>query len=371
MTADAIAERRVWIEPTSLRRVRVLPVEGQVLFREQRSVRIDDVVARAERPKPPLLLSISRALRVNSGPVEPYLLRRPGDDVAAGEVIARISGPLGTRKRECVSPVDGQLVSGPSGSGDYLVVPKPEVVELAAHYPGVVGAVIPQRGIVVQTTAVGAQGLAGFGGEGGGAIRVVSGAIEPISPGRLVPRLAGAVVVGGNADLSTLRRAVALGLGGVVVGSLPASVFAAYQLEEKTVPLLIVDGFGSGGMSPFVHDLFRRHEGLEARITTGVPPLGLIRGEQPPEILVAVNSAEPLRDRPLTLKVGSRARVVAGLDDVADGLVREIGDKPMSFAPGLAAKWVEVVVDGKQPIRVPLVNVELMADPIESGSRPD
>jgi hypothetical protein len=368
MAADAIAERRVWTAPTSLRRVRTLPIEGQVLFREQRSVRINDVVARAERPQPPVLLSIASALGIRSGPVEPYLLRRPGDAVAAGEVITRVKGPLGIRNREFACPVDGQLVSGPPGSGDYLIIPKPEMVELAAHYPGVVGAVIPQLGIVIQTTAVGTQGLAGYGGEGGGPIRVVAGASEPISPGRLVPRLAGAVAVGGNADLATLRRAVSLGLGGVVVGSLPASVFEAYMLEEKTVPLLIVDGFGSGGMSPFVHDLLRRHEGLEARITTGEPPLGLIAGEQPPEILIAVIHAEPKRDRPLTLKVGSRVRVVAGLDDIADGVVREIGSRPMAFTPRLAASWIEIAVDGRQPIRVPLANVELMADPVESDS---
>ena len=360
---SSLTERRVWSSPTVLRRVRKLPFDGQVLVREGRVVRIDDVVAATERPLRPVLVRVAAALGLRAEPVEPYLLRKPGDSVSAGDVLARRKRPLGIGSRTCLSPVSGKLVSGPAGSGDYMVIPASEPVEIRAHYPGVISAVIPLHGVVVRTTAIGAQGLVGCGGEGGGPIRVIAGALEPISPGRLIARLTGAVVVGGSADLATLRRAAALELGAIVVGSVRASVYEAYLAEAKKVPLLVLDAFGTGGMSEFIHELLRTREGAEARVTTGEPPLGLTSDGQPPEIVIPVNEGEAHGDRPIALDLNSRVRITAGPDAIADGLVTAIGKSPAALGPDLIADWVEVTVEGKQPVRVPIANLELMAGP--------
>jgi hypothetical protein len=358
-----IGERRIWSTPVLLRRARRLPVDGRVVVREQGILRPEDIVARGEREGSAIVIPVAKALRLGSHPVEPCLLCRPGDAVAKDEVIARKKGALGLGGHSCLSPVAGKFASGPVGSGEYLVTPAPTEIEIKAHYPGLVVSLIPQRGIAIQLAAVGAQGLVGVGGETGGPIRVLAGPREAISAGRIVPRLAGCIIIGGQADLAALRRATALGAAGLVIGTLRASVFASYLAEPQRIPLVVIDGFGTTGMSPAVHDLLRLNEGKDARLTANEHGTDGLDGPEPPEILIPVDSREAVRVRPLRLGLGSRVRIVGGHDGFATATVTAIGATPVRFDSGLVADWVDVQLDDERHVRVPLTNVELFDEP--------
>jgi hypothetical protein len=354
-----IGERRIWSTPVLLRRARRLPVDGRVVVREQGIVRPDDIVARGEVEETSIVIPVANLLGLGDRPVEPFLQCRPGDAVAKDEVIARKKGPLGIGGRSCSSPVEGKLASGPLGSGEYLITPAPAEISVRAHYPGVVASIIPQRGIVVQVAAVGAQGLVGVGGETGGPIKVLAGPHESISAGRIVPRLAGSIIVGGQADLATLRRATALGAAGLVVGSLHASAFASYLAEPQRIPLVVTDGFGASGMAAAIHDLLSRNEGKDARLTANENGTDGLDGAEPPEILIPVDSREAVRPRPIRLELGSRVRVTAGRDGFPIATVTAIGATPFRFDSGLVTDWIEVQLDDERRVRVPLANAEL------------
>ena len=350
-----LPERQVWATPVTLRRLRRLETGGQVVVGERGVVRPDDVVIRGEVAGEPLAVPVARLLELADPSLDRYLTRRPGEPVRQGEVIARVRGFFGLGARTCVSPASGVLELGADGSGQVFVVPAPQELRVLAHYPGTVVSVIPGRGVVIEFTAVGLQGIVGCGGDSGGRLVVLAGPTEPISADRVSQRLADAVLVGGSADSTCLRQAAEAGVRGVVVGSLRASAYEACLAESRRLPLVVTEGFGLRGMSRRCFELLRQHEGREARIRGGE---GAEAGE-PPEVVVPVRSPSAPRARPPALELGALVRIAAGPRALAVGQVVAVGAAPGRCSSGHISRWIDVKLDD-EVVRVPVPNVELV-----------
>lgn len=225
-----------------------------------------------------------------------------------------------------------------------------------AHYPGVVVSVLPLRGVVIEFAAVGAQGIVGCGGEAGGRVRVLAEARECITAARVSPRWAGTVIIGGSIDPGGLRRAAEVGVQGIVVGSLRASVFEEALAEQHRLPIVVTEGFGQGGMAERAFDVLRQCEGLEARLAGGT----LGNPTDLPEVVVPVDAPSAPRPKAPSLELGAAVRIVAGPRAFAVGTVASVGAEPRAFPGGVVDRWCAVALDDEQEVVVPRMNVELV-----------
>ena len=113
-TTQALVATRPYAErlirsKVTIRRTRTLTQPGHVSRRVGDRVAADSVVAEASVPQGYRLIEIDKALgvRAQSARVRKAMIKRIGDVVERGEVIARAGALF---KREVVSPVNGQII---------------------------------------------------------------------------------------------------------------------------------------------------------------------------------------------------------------------------------------------------------------------
>jgi hypothetical protein len=107
--------------PERVRRVRRLPLPGEVLVQAGEEVAPDRPVARiALRPGIPWAIPLAQLLGIPAQDLPAAVLRRPGERVRAREVIARVERGLYGRK-EYLSPTDGVVEEVSARSGRLLI----------------------------------------------------------------------------------------------------------------------------------------------------------------------------------------------------------------------------------------------------------
>jgi hypothetical protein len=297
----------------ALRKERILPLKGDVLVGEGDSVTAEQVVARTELPGNVHSVNVANVLSVLPEEVPGKMLRKEGESVEEGEIIAKSSTLFGLFKSSVRSPVTGFVESASAVTGQVLLREPPIPVEVDAYVDGEVVEVRPGEGIVVETHASLIQGIFGLGGETFGTIEVVtSSPQDPLDAAAIQPEHEGKIVVGGSLVTSAaLEKAVSYGVRGVVAGGIDDATireFLGYDIgvaitgtEEKGVTVVITEGFGRIPMAAATFGLLQAREGMKASVNGATQiRAGVIR----PEVVV------PLTDR--KAEGGPAASVVAG-----------------------------------------------------------
>ena len=150
---------------TVIRKTRLLPLEGEVLVEEGQKVKAEEPVARTNLPGDVEMINVANALSVQPGDIRRYMLKREGDRVEEGEVIAQTKGLFGLFRSQCRSTVSGTIESISEVTGQVLIRKPPTPIEVNAYVDGAVVEVIPRRGAVIETKGALIQGIFGVGGE--------------------------------------------------------------------------------------------------------------------------------------------------------------------------------------------------------------
>lgn len=342
---------------TTIRRERLLPAPGRVVVRAGQRVEPIQVVARADLPGDFRIVDVARALAIPASRVKRYLRVRIGDQVRRGQPLA--SRGFGFLGRTCRSPVDGRLTA--SGGGRVLIEGSPETVELRAYLPGSVVNVMPNHGVVIETTGALVQGAWGAGGESFGVLKVIAkGPAQPLRAKLINAACHGTIVIGGSRlDEATLERALELQVRGIVTGGLPPELIS--RVEALPFPVVVTEGFGSDvPMSADVFRLLSANDGREAAIKGDVRTRwGVVR----PEVIIPLPaegqpSASEQPGTPLT--VGARVRVVRAPYLGAVGTVTALPPRAVRIATGARLHGAEVDLGDGQQVFVPLANLELV-----------
>ena len=284
----------------TLRKFRTLPLPGNVLVEEGEEVDFDTVVARMRIPGAPHIVKAALLLRVNPDEIHKYMLKRVGDKVENGEVIAQYIALFGLIKRFVESPIDGTVES--IGASGWVTIRTPPVpVEVKAYIPGKVVETVPSKGVVIETNATYIQGIFGIGGESHGQLSVlVDSPDEALTADMITSGHKGEILVGGSfITLEAIRKAVEKGVAGIVVGGFDANdltKFLGYEMgiaitgeEEVGTPLIVTEGFGKIAMSRRTFNLLKRFEGRKACIDGSTQiRAGVIR----PEVIIPHSEAE-------------------------------------------------------------------------------
>ena len=252
---------------TVIRRMRVLPWPGEVLLGTGNSVEPSDVVARAGKPRPHLILDVSSKLDVSVQEAKECCLKKPGEPVQQGEPLAVRKGLFGGRK--ITSPVEGVVRT--IEAGRMIIQPQPEMFELRALLSGMVTSLSPGVGVTIETQGALIQGVWGSGKEGYGVIKMGVEAPDAVMTGDQieVTHHGTILVCGASLDIDLLEKAQEVQARGLVVGAVPASMREA--ISQHLLPVIATEGIGHIPMSTTIFKLLQDNEGREAMMLAEKP----------------------------------------------------------------------------------------------------
>ena len=355
---------------------RVLPIPGDVLVHAGERVEARQVVAQTFIPGDITPLNLAKLLSLQPSEVPGCMLRREGDAVSPGEVIARTKGIFGRFKQDYIVPVAGTIESISAVTGQVIVRGAPLPVDVKAYLAGTVEEVIAGEGCVIEADVALVQGIFGVGGETfGRLVMACQSHDQALTVERITPDMAGAVVIGGaRMTLEAIRRARDVGASAIVSGGLDDAdleQFLGYNLgvaitgsEKLGITVVITEGFGDIAMARRTFTLLASHAGGDVAVngTTQIRA-GVIRPEIVIPLPVGAGEARPAAERRGgVLEVGAPVRVIRDPYFGILGTVASLPSEPQTLASGSRARVVEVRFETGQGVIIPRANVEILED---------
>ncbi len=353
---------------------RILPLKGEVLVKKGDKVEPDTVVAQTHLPGPVEPVNVANLLGVPPEDVPECMLKKEGDQVNSGEVIARTSSFFGMFKSECKSKTDGTIENISSITGQVLLRGTPIPVQVKAYLKGEVVEVHPREGVSVACIGSFVQGIFGIGGETHGPIKMLSVDHTAVLDEKdITPECKGKVVVGGSlVTAAALKKAISVGAVGIVVGGFDdrdLRDFLGKDLgvaitgnEDLGVTLVVTEGFGKIAMAEKTFQLLKRHEGQMACINGATQiRAGVIR----PEVVIpkATTVAGTTKEVEIAgLAVGSPVRVIRQPYFGRLGTVTDLPAPLRALESESHARVLEVEFEDRQRVIVPRANVEMIEE---------
>lgn len=339
---------------TTIRRERLMPVPGTVLVGVNEIVKGDQVLAESAPTPHHYFLNVARGLGVPVRRVGQYLVRKAGERIEKGEIIA---GPVGFARRTVRAPHDGRIVA--ITRGRVLFEVRAEPMELQAGFPGRVIATDGVQTITIETTGALVQGIWGNGLQDAGIMRLAGD--DPSSrlrAGQLDIKLRGAVMVAGICDHpAPLKQATDISVRGVILGSILSDIIPV--AKELPYPLIITDGFGEQPMNSAAFQILGSNVGREVSIDASpMEPYKMNR----PEVIIPLPSNVPIElpNEVIPIKRGIRVRILRAPHRGKVGKVREMLPRASIYPSGVRAVSAKIELEQGGVISVPVDNLDVI-----------
>ena len=354
-----------------IHRRRELPVAGEVLVQLGQEVQAADVVAQAFLTGELYILKIAENLGVEPEEVLKGLSIKESAAVTAGQILCCHSGLFGLFKSVFRAPVDGtiEFVQPLTGHVGLRTAARP--LRLQAYITGRVAEIEPAKSVTIATCGAWVQGIFGVGGERLGILRALTcGPDKILELADLPEDCSGSVLIGGQRpSAAVLKKAVAAGAVGFVVGSIDDSALSEYLgfdlgiavtgNEAVSMTVIITEGFGNLPINSEVWELAKAWDGREVSIngTTQVRA-GAVR----PELIIPHNrvcSVPAIVVTEQTLRVGTRVRVIRQPYFGERGVVVELPERVERIETGAEVRVLRAQLRDGRVVTVPRANVEL------------
>jgi hypothetical protein len=245
------------------------------------------------------------------------------------------------------------------GEGQLLLRLKSQPFSLQAGFEGTVVELIADRGVILQTVGVLAQGIWGNGLVANGIIAaVLSRADEELTEGHLDQRAQNAIVIGSYVTKErTLEKAASLPIRGLVLGGLEAELIPLG--EKMSYPILVLDGFGPYPMNPYAFPILVTNERREAYLNA--EKWDALRGTRP-EIIIPL----PLENYPAEshesaeLIVGTSVRITRTPYCGRIGKVEKLLSGKAILPNGLSVQAAQVRLADDEVVLSPIANLEII-----------
>ena len=354
---------------TTVRKERMLPLEGTVHVSEGERVRAEQVVASTELPGDVTIVNIAHRLSCAPEEVPETMLYQEGDGVEAGDKLAESKGIWGMFRTACEAPKAGTIESISGVTGQVALRAAPMPVEVRAYLDGEVVEAREGAGVTVECRAALVQGIIGLCGEAFGVLRrAVEEPGAVVDADRVPDDCEGCILVGGSlVTHEAIVRAVEAGAAGLVTGGIEyddLERFLGYPLgvaitgqEDLGLTLVVTEGFGAMPMAGRTFDLLASLEGQRAAMTGQTQiRAGVIR----PEVVIPQSDGEAEEEASLGLVAGSPVRLIRA---PYFGRLAEVAELPEALETIESEAKVRVLVaelDTGERVRVPRANVELI-----------
>ncbi|MCW3990025.1 MAG: hypothetical protein NWE88_08135 [Candidatus Bathyarchaeota archaeon] len=372
---------------TVVAKIRKLPIKGKVLVKEGERISYDTEVASTNLPGKVNVLNLALILELESTSGEfeeerkslglsKYLLKNVGDTCEAGEVIALRKTFFGLYQRECKVSVTGSIEYVSDVTGQCMIREPAIPLALDAYIPGTVTKVIPDEGVEIETQAALIQGIFGIGEETHGELMMVNDSEkDALTEDLLTEECAGKIVVGGSiVDGPTLKKAVELGVKGIIVGGIKdadLTSFLGYSIgvaitgeERMGLTLILTEGFGKMSMAVKTFNFLKEFEGKLACINGATQiRAGVIR----PEIIIPIDesSRDGREDEELHLEGLTSGLPVRIIGPPYFGAIGHVIDLPVDLQTvetESKVRVLEVELEDGCRVTVPRANVELIEE---------
>jgi hypothetical protein len=357
-----------------VRRIRRLPIKGEVLVKERDRVEPETVVARAVLPGVLQTIKLAEKLGVEPRDVKEFFQLKPGERVEKGQVVAETKGFFGMFKSTVSSDVSGEVESISDVTGHILVREPGIPVDVKAYILGNVADILPDEGAIIETRCAMVQGIFGIGGERTGAVRVAVGSEgEVLEAGHITNADEGKIIVGGSGiTYDAIMKASEVGAKGLIAGGIKDSdliKFLGYDIgvaitgqEAIDITLLVTEGFGFLNMARRTFQLLKSLEGQQASINGATQiRAGVIR----PELIVPIpaeTSEAAVAAEAHELTVGTPIRVIREPYFGQLGTVTGLPAQLMVVDSGTEVRVLKAKLEGQNDeVFVPRANVEILA----------
>ncbi len=360
-----------------VRKVRRLPLKGQVLVQVGDEVEPDTIVARTELPGPITTVRVAERLGVEPKELAKFMLKKVGDKVQAGEVIAERKSFFGWFTTRVTSTITGTIDFISETTGNIGIRHLPTPVEVTAYLLGLVVEVIPEEGAVVATRGVFVQGIFGLSGERHGQIAVIAQSPDEIVPDtKIGEEHKGKVLIAGAlAHWRLMEAAKEVGAAALVTGGIldtDIKKLLGYDIgvaitghEALPFTLIVTEGFGEIAMAKRTFELLANQEGKEASVNGATQiRAGVIR----PEIIVPVERKIRMDDLQVPekdtfaageLSIGTPIRLIRSPYFGSLGRVIALPPEPQEIETETKTRVLETDLVTGERVIVPRANVEI------------
>ncbi|WP_298860321.1 hypothetical protein [uncultured Gimesia sp.] len=356
---------------------RILPIPGDVLVKVGEQVSSQQIVAQTFMPGDVTPINVANQISVAPAEVPDCMLVSVGEEIRAGDLLARSKGIFGFFKAEMTAKTSGTIESISHVTGQVILRGAPLPIQVRAYQAGTVKEVIPQQGVVIDSEVTFLQGILGIGGEAYGKIQFAcQKEDEPLVDSQLNESMRGKIVIGGaRMTGKAVKRGIEIGVAAMISGGMDdedLKEILGYDLgvavtgsENIGTTLIITEGFGEIAMAARTFRLLKEREGAEAAVngTTQIRA-GVLR----PEIVIPLDKNSQAdtkshlkQENALgVLEIGVPVRIIR---DPYFGLLGQVGDMPTELRKlesGSESRVLEVALDSGETVVVPRANVELI-----------
>ena len=340
---------------TTIRRERLLPVQGRVIVRKGQKVGATDTIAEARLAPQHILMDIARGLGISASKADASLQFQAGEEISEGDLVA---GPVGIGRKVIRSPRSGKVVV--AGGGQVLIEVESHPFELKSGIPGLVTELFTDRGAEIETTGALIQGVWGNGNIDFGLLTVM--VEEPsgtLSADVLDVSHRGAVILGGycgSADIIDL--AVEIPLRGLILSSMDSALVPL--ASRVNVPIVVLEGFGKIPMNATAFKLLSTNERREVAINAeGKDRFSNTR----PEIVIPLPASGEL-SLPVETGVfsaGQQVRIVSSPHKAQTGTLVALRPGLSVLSSGVRSQAADVRLESGETKLFPLANLEVLA----------
>jgi len=306
-----------------LKKDRILPLKGEVVVKKGDKVSADDIVARTDLPGEVVPINVANKLGIPPGDVPQKMVKKAGDKIEKGEIIASSKTLFGLFRSNITSPVKGTVENISSITGQVLLRQPPMPVEIKAFMDGIVSKIYENEGVEIENKSAYIQGIFGIGGEITGEIKMaVDSPVSALTSDLIDESFRDKIIIGGAiVDMPSIQKALKVKAKGIVVGGIDdqdLKKFLGYDIgvaitghEEKGITLVITEGFGPIKMAEKTFNLLKDFEGYKASMHGKTQ---IRAGVMRPEIIIPI----PFKEEELKvkgeeatgLKIGSPIRII-------------------------------------------------------------
>tara|TARA_Y100000588_G_scaffold379265_1_gene461138 strand:- start:1411 stop:2532 length:1122 start_codon:yes stop_codon:yes gene_type:complete len=306
------------LEYCKVEKERILPLKGQVLVDSDSKVKSTDIVASTKIPGNVHMINIANKLNIDPDYVPKVMKVSLEQSVKSGEVIAESKGMFGMFKSEVTSPIDGYISQISDITGQIVISEESIPININAYISGKINGIIDDEGVFVEGYGTYIQGIIGLGGEEQGELLVLSdkNKIDSVDEKNKDKIL----VIPGFITYDLYQKYKKIGVKGIIAGGfdyksmskiLGYSLGVAITGSEKTLTLVVTEGFGNIDMSEKTYNLLKKYSGKHASIngTTQIRA-GVIR----PEVFIHDTSSKSggssFNEDDLIISIGSNVRII-------------------------------------------------------------
>jgi hypothetical protein len=309
------------------------------------------------------------------------ILKKEGDRLERGDVLARTKGIFGKFRQEYKSEAAGTIESISAVTGQVILRGAPQPVQVKAYLTGQVVDVMPHEGCAIEADVTFVQGIFGVGGETFGPVRMACKRHDQeLADDLITPDLKDCVAVGGaRVTAKAIERARQLGVAAIIAGGIDDADLEAvlgYNLgvaitgsERIGLTVIITEGFGEIAMARRTFDLLASREGDDAAVNGATQ---IRAGVMRPEIVIPLGADRPARDTTPSatsrLAVGAPVRVIRDPYFGLIGRVTALPPEPQTLQSGSKARVLEVTFESGEGVIIPRANVELIEGAGGQGS---